>query len=150
MVAAAAENHTYVFTSGGVGPTHDDVTMAGIARAFHIDVVRDAALERLVRHHWGARLASANLRLADVPRDTRLLALGDHPWPVMQCRNVFILPGVPSLFRRKFLALAPTLTGQPVHTARLVVRCDEGTLADDLSAVATLFPATANGQLPAL
>lgn len=147
-IATEASKHTYVFTSGGVGPTHDDVTMAGIARAFGVDVVRDPTLEELVRTHWGERLAPANLRLAEVPSGTMLVTAGDPGWPVMRCRNVFILPGVPSLFRRKFAALAPTLTGTPLHTARLVVRCDEGTLADDLTAVAAAYPQLQFGSYP--
>ncbi|MBK9070091.1 MAG: competence/damage-inducible protein A [Myxococcales bacterium] len=147
-VAAEAAKHTYVFTSGGVGPTHDDVTMAGIARAFGVDVVRDPTLEQLVRQHWGERLAAANLRLAEVPSGTTLLTNGDPGWPVMRFRNVFILPGVPSLFRRKFAALAPTLVGAPMCTERLIVRCDEGTLADDLTAVAAAFPHLQFGSYP--
>src|SRR6476661_5014343 len=84
-----------VFTSGGVGPTHDDVTMAGIARGFGVGVARHPELERRVRAYWGDKLAEANLRLAEIPDGAELVFGKDTTWPVVCMRNVYILPGVP-------------------------------------------------------
>ena len=89
-VRRAAERHDHVFTSGGVGPTHDDLTMAGIARAFGVEVVRHPELERLLRSFYGAKLEERNLRMAEVPAGAELVA-ADHPaWPVARFRNVYI------------------------------------------------------------
>src|SRR5262245_61251092 len=87
VVPDFAARYDHVFTSGGVGPTHDDVTMAGIARGFGVDVVREPALEAKVRAYWGERLADANLRLADVPRGALLVYGTDAVWPVVSVRN---------------------------------------------------------------
>lgn len=149
-VADHASTHTFVFTSGGVGPTHDDVTMAGIAQGFGVAIVRHPVLEAAVRDHWGARLQDANLRLAEVPEGTVLIEAEGQRWPVMRCRNVFILPGVPSLFRQKFAAIAPSLGGMPMKSERLYLTCDEGTLARDLTEVAATYPTLQFGSYPRL
>src|SRR5687768_9828790 len=68
-----ASRFDHVFTSGGVGPTHDDVTMAGIAKGFGTQVVRQPELESRVRAYWGEKLAEPNLRLAHVPEGADLV-----------------------------------------------------------------------------
>jgi molybdenum cofactor synthesis domain-containing protein len=138
----------HVFTSGGVGPTHDDLTMAGIARGFATEVVRDPDLESKVRGYWGDRLADANLRLADVPRGAVLVYGRDAVWPVVSYRNVYILPGVPPLFRRKFLDISDQFRSSPVSLARVYVLADEGELAPHLDAVVAAHPAVKLGSYP--
>ncbi|MEZ4369129.1 MAG: competence/damage-inducible protein A [Kofleriaceae bacterium] len=147
-VRAFAARFDHVFTSGGVGPTHDDLTIAGIARGFGVAVERHPELEAKIRAHWGARLAPANLRLADVPAGGELVAGGDEAWPALAFRNVFILPGVPPLFRRKFAQVRHRLLAEPLATARLSARCDEGELAPDLDAVVAAFPEVRVGSYP--
>jgi molybdenum cofactor synthesis domain-containing protein len=137
-----------VFTSGGVGPTHDDVTMAGIARGFDTRVVRQPELERLLREYYKERLTDSHLRLAEVPEGTELVYGTDPVWPVMCYRNVYILPGVPSLFRRKFLAIRERFRSRPFHTARVYVMADEATIAPDLDRVVAAHPAVAFGSYP--
>jgi len=102
----------HVFTSGGVGPTHDDLTMAGISRGFGTRVVREPELEKRVRAYYGDRLVDANLRLADVPEGAVLVWGRDQLWPVVSYRNVYILPGVPTLFRRKFVDIRDVRSGR--------------------------------------
>src|SRR5687767_3356068 len=87
-----SDRYDHVFTSGGVGPTHDDLTMEGVARAFGENVVRHPELEALLRSYYGARLEDRNLRMADVPAGVHLVQ-GDSPsWPVIARKNVYILP----------------------------------------------------------
>ncbi|MBZ0236540.1 MAG: competence/damage-inducible protein A [Deltaproteobacteria bacterium] len=138
---------TYVFTSGGVGPTHDDLTMAGIARGFGTRVVQAPELEEKVRAYWGEKLAPANLRLAQVPEGAELV-YGDAVWPVVSYKNVFILPGVPTLFRRKFLEIRERFRATPVVVARVYAGCDEGVLAPELDAVVAAFPGVKIGSYP--
>lgn len=138
----------HVFTSGGVGPTHDDLTMAGIARGFGVAVVRAPELEAKVRGYWGDGLAAANLRLADVPEGASLVYGKDQTWPVVTFRNVYILPGVPGLFRRKFLDISDRFRSTPVSVARVYVLADEGELAPHLDAVVAAHPAVKVGSYP--
>jgi molybdenum cofactor synthesis domain-containing protein len=137
-----------VFTSGGVGPTHDDVTMAGIARGFGTSVVRHPNLEKLLREYYKERLTDSHLRLAQVPDGTELVYGTDPVWPVICYRNVYILPGVPALFRRKFLAIRERFRSRPFHTVRVYVMADEATIAPDLDRVVAAHPAVAFGSYP--
>src|SRR6185369_10971899 len=110
-----SQRFDHVFTSGGVGPTHDDLTMEGVARAFETQIVRHPELERLLRGFYGERLAERNLRMADVPDGVTLIA-GEAPsWPVIAMRNVYILPGIPEIFRVKFKSIRERFRGQPFH-----------------------------------
>jgi molybdenum cofactor synthesis domain-containing protein len=138
----------HVFTSGGVGPTHDDVTMAGIARGFATHVIREPVLEDRVRAYWGAKLAPAHLRLAEVPAGAELVYGKDQVWPVVAYKNVYILPGVPALFRRKFIDIRDRFRAEPVTVARAYLDAEEGQIAGDLDAVVAAFPAVRIGSYP--
>ncbi len=138
----------HVFTSGGVGPTHDDVTMAGIARGFGTPVERQLELEKRVRAYYGERLVEANLRLADAPAGCELVWGRDQLWPVVAYKNVYILPGVPTLFRRKFVDIRDRFRTEPMAVARVYFDADEGALAIELDAVVAAFPAVRIGSYP--
>ncbi len=138
----------HVFTSGGVGPTHDDLTMAGIARGFGTRVVREPELEKRVRAYHGAKLVEPNLRLADVPEGAELVWGRDQLWPVVAYKNVYILPGVPALFRRKFVDIRDRFRTEPMTVARVYLDADEGAIAGDLDAVVAAFPAVRIGSYP--
>jgi molybdopterin-biosynthesis enzyme MoeA-like protein len=143
-----AARFDHVFTSGGVGPTHDDLTMAGIAQGFGTRVVREPALEDKVRSYWGAKLADANLRLADLPEGAELVYGKDQIWPVVCYRNVYILPGVPALFRRKFIDIRDRFRSEPITVARVYLDAEEGSIAGDLDAVVAAFPSVRIGSYP--
>jgi molybdenum cofactor synthesis domain-containing protein len=147
-VPPLADRFDHVFTSGGVGPTHDDVTIDGLAKGFATDVVTEPELERRVRAYWGERLAPANLRLARVPRGSTLVWGDGTTWPVVAYRNVYILPGVPRLFRRKFLDIRERFRAAPVTLARVWLDAEEGTIAPDLDAVVAAHPAVRVGSYP--
>lgn len=104
-VARVASRSEHVFTSGGVGPTHDDVTMEGVAAAFAVPVIRHPRLEALLRGYYDAQklpLEEANLRMADVPEGATLLEGPDLRWPVVAMRNVYVLPGIQRSFGASF------------------------------------------------
>jgi molybdenum cofactor synthesis domain-containing protein len=147
-VTESARRFDHVFTSGGVGPTHDDVTMAAIAKGFGTSVARHPELEAKVRGYWKDQLAEANLRLADVPAGAELVYGKDQIWPVVAYRNVYILPGVPALFRRKFVDIRDRFRAEPVTAARLYVDIEEGDLAPHLDAVVAAHPAVRVGSYP--
>ncbi|MDB4957710.1 MAG: molybdopterin binding domain protein [Myxococcales bacterium] len=147
-VRDASARFDHVFTSGGVGPTHDDVTIAAIAHGFGTTVYRHPELEAKVRGYWKDKLADANLRLADVPEGSELVYGKDLVWPVVCYRNVYILPGVPSLFRRKFVDIRDRFRAAPVTAARLYVDAEEGELAPHLDAIVASHGGVKIGSYP--
>jgi molybdenum cofactor synthesis domain-containing protein len=150
-VKATADRFDHVFTSGGVGPTHDDLTMEGIARAFGTRVVRHPELDKLLRAFYGQGIEERNLRMADVPEGAALIepdGSGGPTWPVVAYRNVYILPGVPVIFRRKFASIRERFRATPFHLRRVYCLGDEGALAVHLDAVVAAHPAVAVGSYP--
>jgi molybdenum cofactor synthesis domain-containing protein len=147
-VSTASGRYDAVVTSGGVGPTHDDVTMAGIARGFGVAVVEHPGILALLRRYYGDALTPAQRRLAEVPDGAELVDVPGNPAPVVAVRNVYVLPGVPSLFRKKLAALEPRLRGTPFHVGRLVLAVDETEIAERLTAAAAAHPDVAFGSYP--
>ncbi|MBI2219028.1 MAG: competence/damage-inducible protein A [Candidatus Rokubacteria bacterium] len=147
-VGLASATFDVVFTSGGVGPTHDDVTIEGVARAMGVAVVRHPALVAILEHYYGTSLNEANLKMAEVPQGTELLTHETVRFPTILMRNVYILPGVPEIFRRKFDALRERFRDDPIHLKNVFVRIGEGALAEHLNALLRDFPALALGSYP--
>jgi molybdenum cofactor synthesis domain-containing protein len=147
-VSAAAARFDWVFTSGGVGPTHDDLTFPGIAQAFGVALQRHAALERILKEKLGDRCNEAALRMAEVPEGAQLWWDGDFPYPQVVMRNVVILPGVPSLLRRKFDAVAHRFAGVPLAVRRITTLRSEPEIADALTDAAGRWPGVAIGSYP--
>lgn len=147
-VARFSRLFDHVFTTGGVGPTHDDVTMAGVARGFGLPLRRHPELERVLRERMGADLTEAALRMADVPEGCELWWDGEVIWPQIVCRNVCIFPGVPSLLHRKFDAVAARFQGVRVRTRSLETFARETDIADTLSEAAERWPSVAIGSYP--
>lgn len=141
--------HDWVVTSGGVGPTHDDVTMPAVARAFGRPLVRDPRLEALLREYFGERLNPSLLRMADVPDGTELVGVPGGRWPAVLVGNVFVLPGLPEVFRRKLPILRARLAGDAPFVSRVVrTWSDEGELADLLERLTREHPEVAIGSYP--
>jgi molybdenum cofactor synthesis domain-containing protein len=137
----------FVFTSGGVGPTHDDVTMEGIAAAFGLPMAIHPDLLDLLRH-YGLPEDAANLRMATVPEGAALEIGKGRSFPTIVVRNVWIFPGIPKLLRDKFDAVAHRFAGEPVRTARIYTDEYESEIATRLTAVALRHPAVAIGSYP--
>lgn len=138
----------HVFTSGGVGPTHDDVTIVGIAAAFETSVIRHPELERRLKTYFGEAADESKLRMADVPGNAELLEMPDWRWPVLVCRNVYILPGVPELFRKKFLAMRERFRVEPFFAHAVYTLEEEFDIAAALREVADAHAAVAIGSYP--
>ena len=152
-VRRVSSRFDHVFTSGGVGPTHDDVTMAGIAEAFGVPVVRHPRLHDLLLAHYSERslpLVERNLRMAEVPAGSILVAGPELRWPVIQTQNVYILPGIPEIFKRKFLAIREQFRDAPFHLRQIFVRSEEGGIARHLDWVAAKYTEVALGSYPRL
>lgn len=142
---AAAFEH--VITTGGVGPTHDDVTFEGVAAAFGLGLVEHSELRDLLTR-YRLPIDDANIRMARVPEGTELVWSPDGHYPVVRARNVWMFPGVPKLLRLKFSSIAERLGGTALFTARIFARDDETTIASWLAGVATAHPAVQIGSYP--
>lgn len=141
--------HDWVFTSGGVGPTHDDVTLEAVAAAFGRPLQRSAEVEALLRGWFGERLGEEHLRMADLPEGAELVAAPGSIWPVVLVDNVFVLPGLPEVFRYKMPIVRARLSGgRPFVSRSLTLRLDEGQIAAPLRRVAADFPAVNIGSYP--
>jgi molybdenum cofactor synthesis domain-containing protein len=150
-VRAISGTVDHVFTSGGVGPTHDDVTLQAVAAAFDMPIARNGELEALMRARWGSALRPRDLRMADIPAGARLVHGPGTPastWPVVVVRNVWVLPGVPGIFRRKFEAVRELFRAPPIHGRALYTRADEAEIAGALDETVATFPAVDVGSYP--
>ena len=144
--------HDTVFTSGGIGPTHDDITADCIARAFddHIDV-RDDARALLAAHYErnGMELNEARLRMARIPDTATLIDNPVSTAPGFTVQNVHVMAGVPSVFQAMVASVLPTLTGgAPLQSRTLRVQRGEGDIAGPLGAFATDFADLSVGSYP--
>jgi len=147
---AFADRYSFVFTTGGVGPTHDDVTITAIAAAFGRGVIRHPLLEGVLRRHYGEGITSAQLRMAEIPEGSELVGEGELTFPVVALENVYIFPGIPDAVRRKFERIRERFREAPYILRRIFLRCDEGGIADDLAAIQCQFSELQLGSYPIL
>jgi len=145
-VRHAAEAADLVFTTGGVGPTHDDVTMASIADAFDVPLVEHPKLLEFLEERWRGPRAPARLRMARVPQGADLLFEGE--FPQVRMRNVYIFPGVPKLLRRRFAAIEHLFAGQAPCCAAVFTDETESELAPLLEQVVAQLQDVEIGSYP--
>ncbi|MBT8423998.1 MAG: competence/damage-inducible protein A [Silicimonas sp.] len=151
-VRALAQAYTHVFTSGGIGPTHDDITADCIAAAFgaHIDV-RDDARAILQAHYdrQGFEFNDARKRMARIPDGAALIENPVSAAPGFTLENVHVMAGVPSVFQAMVASLMPTLTGgEPLISATVRVDRGEGDIAGPLSDLTKAHPDVSFGSYP--
>lgn len=149
-VARMHRAYDHVFTSGGVGPTHDDKTIEGIARALQRDVVRSPLLADLLAQWYGDALNDARLRMADVPEGTEIVYGGKVKVPAVFAENVMILPGIPDLLQKAFLSVRERFACDPYHCRRAYVTVMEGDMADILSDIESSIAGLDVGSYPNL
>jgi FAD synthetase len=147
-VAAFSRDFDVVFTSGGVGPTHDDVTLEGVARAMMVPIVRHPRLVELLERYSRSTVTEAALRMAEIPEGAELVGGEQVRFPTVLMRNVYVLPGVPEIFRAKFEAIRERFRDQPIHLKNVFVSIGEGTLADYLNRLLADFPLLQLGSYP--
>ncbi|MDH4247591.1 MAG: competence/damage-inducible protein A [Deltaproteobacteria bacterium] len=145
-----SQAYTWVFTSGGIGPTHDDITIPAIAAAFEVPVVRNAVLEEGIRRHFRERLTEDHLLMAQAPEGSELISVEGLNYPQLKFRNIFIFPGVPELFRHKFNAIKERFRARPVILHQFFLHADEGVIAATLRKAAERHPEVLIGSYPNL
>jgi len=149
-VAEFSKRFDLVFTTGGVGPTHDDVTIDGIAHGFGLKVVRHPDIERRMRQRLGGDVNEARLRMANVPEGAELLATEALFAPIVKIYNVFIFPGIPRILQERFLAIKEQFREAPYFLKNVYVKSGEGAIAKTLNDVLATFPQLLLGSYPVL
>lgn len=143
-----SEAYDVVFTSGGMGPTHDDVTIAAAAQAFGWPVVNEPRLEELLRRLYGDRCTEAHLRMARIPSGA-CLAGDANEWPAVVVRNVWILPGLPEVFAEKLAIVRTWIHGpRPFCSRAVLAATEEPELVSLLDAVVSAHPDVEVGSYP--
>jgi molybdenum cofactor synthesis domain-containing protein len=141
----------YVFTTGGIGPTHDDITAASIARAFGVKLIRDQRAVALLRAHYAspADLNEARMRMADMPEGSELIDNPVSRAPGFRTGNVFVMAGVPRIMQAMFDGLRHTLTGgAPMLSHTLTVTLTEGRMAAGLAEIQGRYSDLEIGSYP--
>ncbi|GEO81968.1 competence/damage-inducible protein A [Pararhodospirillum oryzae] len=150
-VNALRAQYTYVFTTGGIGPTHDDITTAAVAAAFGTPVERNAEAEARLRAHYEhlVDMNSARLRMADIPVGASLIDNPVSVAPGFRLDNVHVLPGVPRIMQAMFEGLAHTLAGgPPMLSVSVRGHVREGDIAEPLGALQGTVPDIDIGSYP--
>ena len=147
-----SERYDYLFTSGGIGPTHDDITTQSVAAAFGVPVIRHTEAEaRLLRHYQDTDIDfnEARQKMADIPDTATLIDNPVSAAPGYKLGNVYVMAGVPSILQAMFATFSHTLTGG-VQPTRITVQCaiGEGTIATIMGDIATRFDGVSVGSYP--
>ena len=143
-----AGRHDYVFTTGGMGPTHDDVTVAAVAQALERPLVHSASLERLLETLYGLQPGPERSRLCRIPEGAELYHPEGARYPQLIVDNVYLFPGVPAIVRTKFTALADRFRSQPIFTESLDLDRSELEVLAPLTAAVESYPGVRFGSYP--
>ncbi len=152
-VAELSRAHDWLFTSGGVGPTHDDVTIDAVAKAFGVKTKLAPEMVAMIRAHYAERTTDNHLRMALVPEGAALEVNDDIRWHTVRMKNVWCLPGVPEVFRMKLAVVKSHLLRSGTAGARFVslavyTKMDEGDLKPLLDRVVADFADVEVGSYP--
>ncbi|MDH3518908.1 MAG: molybdopterin-binding protein [Myxococcales bacterium] len=147
-VKSMSQSYDYVLTSGGIGPTHDDLTVEGVAAAFGLPLERIPGIEERIQRATGKELNQSQLKMARVPVGAQLIDSGDLWFPLVVVENVYVFPGIPELLRKKFESVRDRFRGVPFNLKRVYVTLMESAIAEDLSDLLREFPDLLLGSYP--
>ena len=142
--------YAYVFTTGGIGPTHDDVTTDAIAKAFEVGVaVDEEAVAAMRRHYTDTDLTPARLRMARIPEGAELIHNAVSRAPGYRIENVIVMAGVPRIMQVMLDEVMPRLAkGRPVRARAVRIDAAEGDVAPPLTALQAAYPEVQMGSYP--
>jgi len=149
-VNAMRGSYTYVFTTGGIGPTHDDITADSVAKAFGVGIDIDERAVAQMRERYSAdKLTPARLRMARIPHGADLVSNSVSLTPGFMIENVIVMAGVPRIMQVMLDAVTPQLrTGAKMLTRTIRVEAPEGDVATGLGRVQAEFADVAMGSYP--
>lgn len=151
-VNALRQRYTYVFTTGGIGPTHDDITADAIAKAFGVALPINQQAREMLESRWrttNTEVTEARLRMARIPEGADLIVNGVSAAPGFRIGNVHVMAGVPLIMRAMLEAILPTLkTGKKVLSASVPAGVGEGTIGGPLGDLQAQYPDVKMGSYP--
>ncbi|HUY19638.1 MAG TPA: molybdopterin-binding protein [Candidatus Binataceae bacterium] len=147
-VRGCAARCDFVVTSGGVGPTHDDLTLEGVGRAFGRKLILNQELAALINEHSSGRSNPARLKMAEIPEGAILNHASELWFPTVQLENVYILPGVPQLFEPKLRMIAERYRSDPFFIRVIYTSATESIIAAYLNDCMARFPELMLGSYP--
>jgi molybdenum cofactor synthesis domain-containing protein len=147
-VLEMSDAYDYVFTSGGVGPTHDDMTVEGVAKAFGLELEECAEIVHILERYQKPPLNSSQLKMALLPVGATLMGDSEALFPVTVVRNVHLFPGIPSLLQRDFDYVRPHLSGRRFFQRRIYLSCYETVVAEELGTIQSEFSEIRLGSYP--
>lgn len=152
LIAAAVKefsaDYDFVFSSGGIGPTHDDLTMEGVAKAFGRGLTKSETIAARIERAQGNAINESQLKMAMLPQKAQTVDAGDLWFPVVIVENVHVFPGIPELLRRKFESIRERFRGVPVLLKRVYVKRRESEIAHLLNELVREFPKLMLGSYP--
>jgi molybdenum cofactor synthesis domain-containing protein len=143
--------YEFVITSGGVGPTHDDITLEAIADSFNVLLEMNSTLELLLTEYFKEKINLDILRMAKLPIGAEVIVKESSEWPIVKMENVFILPGVPQIFQKKFdhvLQLLPQV--EKYFYSSLYSKVDESEFVVFLRNLQEKYQTTIIGSYPVI
>lgn len=145
-----SNQYDYVFTSGGVGPTHDDVTMAGIADGFGVKLVESSDIREFLSSRYKGDMNSAVMKMTMLPEGSKVNCSEDMHFPLTSFKNIFIFPGIPKHIKNKFPLIREMFRATAFNLKRLYLNCHESDIADILNKVVEEHKEVAFGSYPIL
>lgn len=148
-VNACRSNHDYVFTTGGIGPTHDDITIDAIAAAFGVPVIHHPRAVQILTDYYGDKVNDARMRMARVPEGAELIENSISAAPGIRIGNVYIMAGIPNVMRAMLAALEGQLPGgAPVLSRTVGAHVAESRVASLLQSVEKSHDGVQVGSYP--
>ncbi|MFT6559569.1 competence/damage-inducible protein A [Sneathiella sp.] len=146
------QKYDYVFTSGGIGPTHDDITADSVAKAFEIGIDHHPEAMKILTQHYdqnGIEFNEARKRMARIPEGGTLIDNPVSKAPGFRVENVYVMAGVPQIMQAMMESILPTLSGgEKMRSRTLNVNMPEGKVAKTLGELQDAYPAVSMGSYP--
>ena len=145
-----SERFTWVFTSGGIGPTHDDITVASIAQGFGTKLFESPQIIEAIHNYHGKSMTNAHRKMAMIPEGSELVEYAKGRAPQLQFHNIFVFPGIPELLKSRFSGIKERFRTTPIVLKQIFLRVDEGEIADSLDETQDAFPQLMLGSYPVI
>lgn len=146
-VKSFSDNFDYVFTSGGIGPTHDDVSIEGISKAFNVKPVISSTLRKILEQRHSAPTPE-QLKMAEIPEGAELVNNGTLTFPLIKFKNIFVFPGIPEFLRKKFSVIVNLFNEPSIFIKKVYVNESESIIASILNEILTHLTDVKIGSYP--
>ena len=143
-----SKKYSYVFTTGGIGPTHDDVTISGISKGFGLKIVQHPEIKKILSEKYNNLLNEAVLKMAEVPEGAEVIFYKDMRFPIIYFKNIYIFPGIPEYLKNKFPFIRDRFISSPFYIKRVFLNTHESDIAETLNKIVTEHDKVTIGSYP--